>query len=455
MKSNSYPVVIKKKQDFFNNDYDITVPQSLVNHLDKDKLPTRVKINSIDVNINCSTNRTDNTVRMSSELLSQLSLFEDIECHATIKSDTLCFGPVIGVFVGKSYIKKLKNQNPRERTIELIKANQHAKTILYFFCIQGVDYKNTKVEGYFFEEESNAWKKNIFPFPDVLYDRGSGKPNKRFPRQKFRNKLERETPAQNFNAQHYFDKYDLYKKLSKFKEMKEHLPKTILYTHPRDLIQFKNKKETYIKKCIGSNGRHIMKIKKLSNNGYKYSLFIKKVVKNNVKHFKDVVNIIDKLYPRNKSVIQEGIKVPSQNGGNIDMRATLQRDGKGDLGITSIVVRVGEKGSPVTSTRTGSTCYRFEEFYEKILSSKEDVQELRNKIDEFLFKVYDCTEKSYDKFGEIGIDFALDKKGKIWFIECNAKPAKDAMYKSYDQQTIRKAFQYPLEYSKYITGFNT
>ena len=85
--------------------------------------------------------------------------------------------------------------------------------------------------------------------------------------------------------------------------------------------------------------------------------------------------------------------------------------------------------------------------------SANEVQKLKKKIEQFLITAYTCIEKSYGTFGEIGIDFALDTDGKIWFIEANAKPAKDALYQAYDRETIRKAFQYPLEYAKYISGF--
>lgn len=251
-----------------------------------------------------------------------------------------------------------------------------------------------------------------------------------------------------------FDKYDLYKKLSQYEEIREHLPETILFTHPRDLQFIKNNYVTYIKRCISSNGRNISKLEKIPNKGYIYSCFTSKVVKQNIKLFSDVVRIINKIYPRNRTIIQKGIDLPSWNGRNIDMRATVQRNGQGELEITSIVARVALKDSPVTSTRTGSDCYRFEEFLEKSIESKEVIAKLRQRVNDFLLNIYRCTEKAYGEFGEIGIDFALDKDGKIWFIECNAKPAKDAMYKSYDHQTIRKAFQYPLEYAKYITGFN-
>lgn len=453
MRGKTFPVIIKRNQRFFKRKYDLTIPKIMLQGLKKK--PTKAKISMHEIEVTCALNNSDHIITMSDELLQKLHVFDGLECQAYIENDCIRFGPVIGAFVARSYINKLKNQNARERTMELYKANRQAKTILYFFCIQGVDFKNNLVEGYFYDWSTKLWRRHIFPFPDVLYDRGSGKPNKRLPRQKFRQKLATETSCKNFNAQHYFDKYDLYHKLSQFKELREHLPKTVLYTHPNKLTLFNNKNEIYIKNCIGSNGRHIMKVKKHPQKGYVCSLFTKQVIKQKVDSLKELVKIIDRKYTRNNALIQEAIDLPSPNGRNIDMRATVQRDGKGELVVTSIAVRVGERGSPVTSTRTGSTCYRFEDFFERTFSSQKQVKQLREKIDKFLIMVYTCTEKSYGPFGEIGIDFALDQQGKLWLIECNAKPAKDAMCQSYDQETISKAFLYPLEYSKYIAGFNT
>jgi hypothetical protein len=136
------------------------------------------------------------------------------------------------------------------------------------------------------------------------------------------------------------------------------------------------------------------------------------------------------------------------------LRATVQRDGNGVLGITAVPVRVGKSGVAITSTRSGSKVYRFEDFFKQLLSySDEDVKSLQNKVSDFLLTTYKCIEDSYGTFGEIGIDFAIDYNNNIFFIECNAKPGKDTVFLSYDEATVKKAFSNPLEYSKYLCGF--
>lgn len=54
--------------------------------------------------------------------------------------------------------------------------------------------------------------------------------------------------------------------------------------------------------------------------------------------------------------------------------------------------------------------------------------------------MYYCTEEVYGAFGEIAIDLAIDTKGKIWFIECNAKSAKTTVTKTKKKILLEKRF---------------
>ena len=64
--------------------------------------------------------------------------------------------------------------------------------------------------------------------------------------------------------------------------------------------------------------------------------------------------------------------------------------------------------------------------------------------------MYSALEKIYGTFGEIGLDFGIDKKGEIWFIEPNAKSAKVSFQKAFGRRTFHQAFRNPLEFAKYL-----
>ncbi|MDQ0339022.1 hypothetical protein J2S00_001808 [Caldalkalibacillus uzonensis] len=420
----------------------------------KDKT-IHLKVGLFDEEVNYAINETDHVMELSPALMKKLCLMNGTICHAKYEDKSIRLGPVTGIFVSQSYTDKLfYKQKAKRRTMELMGANRDAHNILYFFSMSDVDFSNKKVIGTYYDDHEKRWKRREFPFPDVLYDRGSGRPNSRLPKQAFRMKLETETPIKKINAQHYFDKWDLYYKLSQYPEMRPYLPFTILYQNPQDLQAFRGTNKVYVKKCVSSNGRRIMRVERKSPSRFDYSYYTTKLVVGTKRNIRDVAHLIEHKFGREQVIVQRAIDLPTIDGSNIDMRATVQRDGEGKLDVTAVAVRVGGKGCPVTSTRTGAKCYRFEDFYKTYYGySNRQVKKLRKRVDDFLKKVYHYTEKAYGAFGEIGIDFAFDKQGNIWFIECNAKPAKSALHRSYDRETIRKAFVYPLEYAKYITGF--
>ena len=213
-------------------------------------------------------------------------------------------------------------------------------------------------------------------------------------------------------------------------------------------------KTLYIKDRVGNRGIGVTRIVKLLDGTFDLSYFTKELFQERYYSFEGLVSRIDELYKGKNAIIQPSIDMIKIDEGNVDMRATVQRDGNGNLGIVACPVRLGKSGAPITSTRSGSKVYRFEEFFMNILNyPKEKVDGIKAKIDDFLISTYKAIEDIYGRFGEIGIDFAIDKSGEIWFIECNAKPGKDTVYLSYDKETIKKAFLNPLEYAKYIAGY--
>ncbi|BCU81864.1 hypothetical protein JIR001_16470 [Polycladomyces abyssicola] len=194
-----------------------------------------------------------------------------------------------------------------------------------------------------------------------------------------------------------------------------------------------------------------MRIEKREDGQYEYSYFRKILVQGLKKDFSDLYPVIKSFFGEDLLLMQHGIRTVQIGGRNVDMRATLQRNGKGEVEINSIAVRLGVKGCPITSTRSGSKVLCLDDFLKKF--GKHFPNTTRNKMDKFLIKVYKCIERSYGPFGEMGIDFTLDEKGQLYLIESNSKPAKDSLYKTYDKETIHKAFLNPLNYAKFLARF--
>lgn len=428
----------------------MTIPASL---LKGSHYPGQIQCGLIQTKVKCKPNKSLNRIYMTPQLLQKLGLKQGLRCTFYASGDICHIGPVIGLFVGDKYIRRLAvRQDPKMTTKELIRANRQAATILYFFGINDVNFEAKKVRGTYYDSTTKRWKKHAFPFPTVLYDRGSGMNEKRLPLENMRKKLENRSLIQKFNAQHYFDKWDLHQKLSRYEALRSYIPETILYRSPDDIRHMLHTHDQlYVKRLVSSNGFKILKIEKQSSSHYHLSTYTNRVKKLTVSSLNKVQQHVRSMYGSRSIILQEAIDIPKFNRRNYDLRATVQRNGSGQLEISDISVRLGKLGSPVTSTRTSSSCYQLEYFYgNKLGWSKGKISELRQSIRQFLFDVYRYTEQAYGAFGEMGIDFAVDTHGDIKFIECNAKPAKTSLSKSGSTQTIRKAFQNPLEYAKYL-----
>lgn len=118
--------------------------------------------------------------------------------------------------------------------------------------------------------------------------------------------------------------------------------------------------------------------------------------------------------------------------------------------------RIAVNDCAVTSTRSGSKVYRFEDAFNNILElDLQKIEGIKSDIERLIYTAIDTLEKEYGTFGELGIDVAIDKNLKPWFIESNAKPAKDTILISGTRADIERSFRIPFEYCKFLTGFMT
>lgn len=439
-------LVAKVPMEFLENSFDTS----------RNRLIGKIKAGMADWYVEFTSNTNESIIEIPESLVKALGLYDGFECNAMFKNETLSLGPVVGVFTSKKYIKKARRQIVTGKMAQYVQANKIARNILYFFSIDDFDFINHKIYGTIFNEKLLKWERRELPFPDILYDRGGSQGAKYKAVSRFiRKQLKKIHTLKKVNPQFYFDKYDTYKRLSNFDDIQSYLPYTTRYTRSADLKNmFKRSKVLYIKDRTGSNGKGVMKVEKESKDLYKFSTSKNKDYDNTFDSFNKLEKAITAFFKSKNLIIQTAIDPIKVDNAIIDMRATLQRNRLGELDIVAYAVRVVKTDSPVTSTASGSNVYHFDEFFKKKLDYTDElIAVYKQLIEEFLIKIYENLEKSYGTFGEIGIDFAIDTKGKLWFIESNAKPAKTTVHKLKNPDILLKSYLNPLEYAKYLVGF--
>lgn len=337
----------------------------------------------------------------------------------------------------------------------LVKANSQPNTDIYLFSLKDIDYACTRISGTFYDPDQGRWANKLFSFPDVLYIR-NGALN--YSRAEFLRFL-RATEAHGMrivNNLPAFNKWEVCQVLSRHAKIKPHLPETRLYrshgngllTALRQMLQLYG--SVYLKACRGRRGLQVMRIVQLPNRSYECSYFAHQPIVRRVpgNSLYQMGHIIEQFFGKQSFVAQQPIDLIEIKGSKVDLRAEVQRNGRGELEIVAVPVRVGQPGCPIT---THAASFRFEDFFTGYMGySEAELGALQNRIHELLFSIYEALEDHYGSFGEIGIDLGLDKEGKLWLIECNAQSAKVSLMNAYSEGIVARAFSNPLEYAQFL-----
>lgn len=359
--------------------------------------------------------------------------------------------PLVGVFVSKNQIPRLLKQKAHPRIVALVHANFHAKTTLYFFSLKNVQIGHQTIDGMYYDYKECYWKRATFPYPSILYKRGEHKNSSGKKYTTFLAQLA-SLGTKRINYLQGFNKWILYHKLNMYEEIKDHLPETRRLTSVnvlKEMLRITNK--LYVKASRGSRGKQVLRIV-YEDSTYKYSYYNGRIFSNRTGSPETLYKHIQKFFTNKEIIIQKAIDLVEVDGSIIDLRAEIQRDGNGNLDIVGIPVRMSQKNAPIT---THANSFTFEYFFKTFLSyTNEDIAILKNKVETLATNIYQCIEKNEGHVGELGIDLALDKDGKLWYIEANSQSAKVSLFKAYSREINSKAYLNPLEYAKYLFNQN-
>ncbi|GGK26852.1 hypothetical protein GCM10010965_19490 [Caldalkalibacillus thermarum] len=253
--------------------------------------------------------------------------------------------PIVGVFVFPKQIQKLIQQKPHYRYVELSQANLTAKTTLYFFCQGDVDDELNKIKGTYFDTKEGLWKQSYFPFPDVLYRRTDSLNRPKYV--KLRQKID-EHGIKPLNYLEGFNKWDVYQHLFQDSAVNFYVPKAILFKDQDDLKQMLDRYHNiYVKPRRGGRGRGVMRITKLGQGNFETRSFSRQTVIHRGKTLAELAEKIREAYKGRKVIVQQGIDLIEYKNSIADLRAEVQRNGKGKLEIIGIL----EYAKFITSTK--------------------------------------------------------------------------------------------------------
>ncbi|MBU8907561.1 YheC/YheD family protein [Desertibacillus haloalkaliphilus] len=214
----------------------------------------------------------------------------------------------------------------------------------------------------------------------------------------------------------------------------EHIPTTKWFTRNHLKIMLKKYSSIYIKPDKGRQGLGIFRIKAVSNNKWEIS---------NGKNFSKIVDqkqiyqeIRKKLSYEKQYLIQNGIDLATYNHRPFDIRLVMQKPlDRWQLSITC--AKIGDhKDSVVTYAKNRSLELPLETTLADIDQDIDPLPVYRELVD--LSHQIATMLGNHFPFRILGLDMAIDKNGKLWFIEANTKPDCIGMKKYNDEQSYHK-----------------
>ena len=303
------------------------------------------------------------------------------------------------------------------------------------------------------EGSSKQWVERRLPFPDIIYDRGTGFADG----EEAEAKVLRARFKKNFGIQYInsckLPKWQIHQKLSQHEAVNKYLPATT-FSRGTDDIRAMLAKYGYLflKSSGGSGGKRVFALEK-RNHGFCFRFYRKGT------HLKRYVANLDGLYTELKTIglkpegviLQQGIRLVKYKNRPMDLRVLMVKGKDGSWNAVYNQARLAQKGTVITNTSLGGEVMNYSAIYSALKKRYPDIPSDKEIKD--ICMLIACTiEKEFGSFGEIGIDIAVDKTGKVWLLEANSKPNKLPEQGIEDTIGISPQFLLMLEYAKLLSA---
>ncbi len=404
-------------------------------------------------NVNITVKKTDEhtaAIYLPAYLFERLLLINGIRLNVWKAGRTIYLGPVVGIFVNPRFISSLARGKIPLPAVKNVQANKAAKCFIYYFSIDQIRWKDQSIQGYAQAPDSRKWICRSFPFPNIIYDCGVKFDRELKPEVKLIRKLFAEHPAVRLiNNSDYLGKWELYDRLSQHAELREYLPETMRCTSFEDIKDMLERHRLiYIKSFYGSRGREVMSVeqskKGLIVNHYHHGL--KRAI---VKNDSELENRIYRFLGDKPLIVQKGIDLLTFKGRKLDLRVLICKNGSGQWKVIYNQANVAKRGATITTI--GKNYRKYKEIYRywKRRNGAENIprgREIRRKT----VMIARYIEQEFGLLGELGMDMAVDKEGKLWFIEANSKPEKLPIRGLEDTKSVSPQYLSVFQYATYL-----
>jgi glutathione synthase/RimK-type ligase-like ATP-grasp enzyme len=322
---------------------------------------------------------------------------------------------------------------------------------VFVFTPMDVSDSKKKIFAMEYDAKQKKWTRRWRNFPDMIYDRCRIQKSPRFAqllqfRSRYSKMLFLNKPLRN--------KWTIHEVLSKKAEFRKFLPETRLYHGLTDVHQMlKNRSVVFLKPINGTGGRGILRIEKLKAASQYYIQGRnqqRKIISPQKIHASRLGAILSGWNMKDRYLIQEGIAVELPDGRVHDYRMLVQKNKEGHWQLTGIAGRVGAPRSVTSNLHGGGRAVPAHQMLSSWITDEEQRQEVISTAGKMGVDIAAYLEHQYGPLCELALDLAINRKGRIYLLEVNPKPAREVFSQIGEPELYRTAITRPLEYALWV-----
>ncbi|NEU63275.1 YheC/YheD family protein [Paenibacillus sp. ALJ109b] len=165
-------------------------------------------------------------------------------------------------------------------------------------------------------------------------------------------------------------------------------------------------------------------------------------------HRQDVSAWLDSHKAGKKMILQPYLEL-SHRGRPFDIRALVQKNGRGHWSLTGCMVREGPAGSLTSNLHGGGKAYPVHPYLLERYGSKQS-SALLDTIRQAAARIPPLLESRFGRLAELGLDFGADVQGRLWLLEVNSRPGRSSFAEAGDPRMHSLTYARPLAYARYL-----
>ncbi|MEV5025946.1 YheC/YheD family protein [Paenibacillus sp. LPE1-1-1.1] len=324
---------------------------------------------------------------------------------------------------------------------------------VYVFAADGLQLHSEQLFGY--RSGQAGFTRQPVPLPDIVYDRcfftGAGQ---RLDCRRMLSKLARLKPYRLLNGT-LPAKLEVYEALKEHSVLAKHLPHTQPLADAAQLLKLADhfRGGVILKPSSGMQGRGIVHVARCP---LERSTLVKGRSRQNRsftaaftedRAFKQWIMDFVKHTPY---LIQPYLELSGEDNKPFDVRVLIQKDEKSSWSVSGAALRTGQAGTLTSNLHGGGLAYPAAQ----LLSAKFGKFKSERLLEQFHTISKQTAERLENNFGrlaELGLDYGIDKSGRLWLLEANSKPGRSSFQIIGDQEAERLSIERPLLYARSLT----